>query len=272
MTEKEWMEATSPVPLLIHLRGPVGSVTLPPPRLFSSWGDVFMGTPKYATTRQIARFSIECLKSTEPFPFNQTSIEGIRLARAHEAGEINLDEFHHEMQQLADSARPAFLPGLVFIGDLEYFLEPFGAAGVSTGVAGFVAWQLAGDVARERYPHYEYRDGDVVYWILGLPPGSGADVEELRAAFDAEWLIHANILREIVGSPFRPVVIDSRWLTTNVLVLALTIDSEEAFDRMPILADALLDAGCDNDDVLDHCRSTNCHVRGCWVVDLLLGR
>jgi hypothetical protein len=43
-----------------------------------------------------------------------------------------------------------------------------------------------------------------------------------------------------------------------------------AFDRMPILADALQDAGCDNEDVLNHCRGSGPHVRGCWVVDLVL--
>jgi hypothetical protein len=42
---------------------------------------------------------------------------------------------------------------------------------------------------------------------------------------------------------------------------------------MPILADALQDAGCDNDDILDHCRDSNgAHTRGCWVVDILLGK
>jgi hypothetical protein len=43
------------------------------------------------------------------------------------------------------------------------------------------------------------------------------------------------------------------------------------FSAMPILADALQDAGCDNDDILDHCRGPGPHVRGCWVVDLVLG-
>ena len=44
------------------------------------------------------------------------------------------------------------------------------------------------------------------------------------------------------------------------------------FSAMPILADALQDAGCDSDDILNHCRSGGVHVRGCWVVDLVLGK
>jgi hypothetical protein len=73
-------------------------------------------------------------------------------------------------------------------------------------------------------------------------------------------------------NPFRPVAIDPSWLTSDVLALARSIYDERAFDGMPILADALQDAGCDNEHILNHCRSEGQHVRGCWVVDLLLGK
>jgi hypothetical protein len=82
-----------------------------------------------------------------------------------------------------------------------------------------------------------------------------------------------ELLRDVFGNPFRPVALDPAWLTSDVLLLARGIYDDRAFDRMPILADALQDAGCDNGDVLTHCRDTNLvHVRGCWVVDLLLGK
>jgi hypothetical protein len=79
-------------------------------------------------------------------------------------------------------------------------------------------------------------------------------------------------LRDIFGNPFRPITVDPAWLTSTVLALAQGIYDDRAFDRMPILADALQDAGCDNDDILTHCRGTGPHVRGCWVVDLVLGK
>jgi hypothetical protein len=44
------------------------------------------------------------------------------------------------------------------------------------------------------------------------------------------------------------------------------------FTPMPILADALQDAGCDNAEILAHCRGDSPHIRGCWVVDLVLGK
>ena len=82
-----------------------------------------------------------------------------------------------------------------------------------------------------------------------------------------------GILRDIFGNPFRPAGFDPSWWTSDVLALARGIYEERAFDRMPILADALQDAGCHSDDILPHCRDVSqIHVRGCWVVDLLLGK
>jgi hypothetical protein len=83
---------------------------------------------------------------------------------------------------------------------------------------------------------------------------------------------HGDLIRDIFGNPFRPVIVDSTWQTSNVTGLAQAIYEERAFDRLPILADALEDAGCTNRDILDHCRQPGEHVRGCWVVDLLLGK
>lgn len=80
------------------------------------------------------------------------------------------------------------------------------------------------------------------------------------------------ILRDIFGDPFRPVTLDPRWRTSTVVDLAQAIYDEHAFDRMPILADALMDAGCDSDEMILHCRGDGPHVRGCWVVDLILGK
>jgi hypothetical protein len=65
--------------------------------------------------------------------------------------------------------------------------------------------------------------------------------------------------------------INLAWRTSDAVALARGIYDDRAFDRMPILADALEDAGCDNADILSHCRDTKTpHARGCWVVDGLL--
>jgi len=87
-----------------------------------------------------------------------------------------------------------------------------------------------------------------------------------------ERMLQAALLRDVFGNPFRPVTFDTAWRTATVTNLAQAIYHERAFDRLPILADALEDAGCTNADVLRHCRQPGEHVRGCWVVDLVLGK
>jgi len=85
----------------------------------------------------------------------------------------------------------------------------------------------------------------------------------------------SDLLRDIFGNPFRPVAIDPDWLTWRdgtIPNLAQTIYDDRRFDILPILADALQEAGCINEDIIQHCHSPGPHVRGCWVVDLLLGK
>ena len=93
--------------------------------------------------------------------------------------------------------------------------------------------------------------------------------------FPPGWLSEAKrkagiVLRDVLGNPFRPAVFDPRWRTADVVGLARGVYDERALDRMPLLADALMDAGCADEQVIGHCRSAGPHVRGCWVVDLIL--
>jgi len=81
------------------------------------------------------------------------------------------------------------------------------------------------------------------------------------------------LIRDIFGNPFRPVAFDPSLHTETAVALARGMYESRDFGAMPILADALQDAGCDSADVLDHCRDAKqVHVRGCWVVDLVLGK
>jgi hypothetical protein len=94
---------------------------------------------------------------------------------------------------------------------------------------------------------------------------------------EAEWsevrAIQTDLMRDVFGNPFRPIALSPSWLTDTAVTLARTMYEAREFSAMPILADALQDAGCDNTDILDHCRDPQQeHVRGCWVVDLVLGK
>jgi hypothetical protein len=81
-----------------------------------------------------------------------------------------------------------------------------------------------------------------------------------------------ELLRCVAGNPFRPVTFSPEWRTSTAVTLAQQMYESRDFSPMRILADALQDAGCDNEDILNHCRGEGPHVRGCWVVDLVLGK
>ena len=88
--------------------------------------------------------------------------------------------------------------------------------------------------------------------------------------YESECRTLAGLLRCLFGNPFDPVTADRSWRTATAVSLAQGIYDERAFDRLPILADALQDADCNDSRILGHCRSGGPHARGCWVVDLIL--
>jgi hypothetical protein len=97
----------------------------------------------------------------------------------------------------------------------------------------------------------------------------GSDKESLSRARRS---VVAELVRDVFGNPFCPVAFSPSWRTDTVVTLARLMYEAREFSAMPILADALQDAGCDNADILAHCRGDGPHVRGCWVVDLVLGK
>ena len=90
--------------------------------------------------------------------------------------------------------------------------------------------------------------------------------------YAAELVVQADLCRDVFENPWRPRRVRPAWRTADVLALAGAMYESRDFGAMPILADALQDAGCDDEEVLSHCREDREHVRGCWVVDLLLGK
>jgi hypothetical protein len=102
-------------------------------------------------------------------------------------------------------------------------------------------------------------------------------LSSLAEGIDPESIahLHAGLLREVLGNPCCAVTVEPSWLAWNdgaIRKMAQAIYDARAFDRLPLLADALEEAGCADADILGHCRTSGEHVRGCWVVDLLLGK
>ena len=82
----------------------------------------------------------------------------------------------------------------------------------------------------------------------------------------------ADLVRCVAGNPFRPAApAEPAWLTPTVVAVARGVYDNRRFHDLPVLADALQDAGCEDADWLDHCRTPGAHARGCWVVDAVLG-
>jgi hypothetical protein len=109
------------------------------------------------------------------------------------------------------------------------------------------------------YEDSEYRARDSAVEVAGAP--------ELKS--------QAHLVRDIFGNPFRPVTVNPSWLTWKdgtLLHLARSIYEDRRFGDLPVLADALEEAGCTDPDILGHCRGPGPHTRGCWPVDLVLGK
>jgi hypothetical protein len=189
-----------------------------------------------ASDRKLRLFIAEGVRSLEPILGNEQKV----LAEMHEqvaegrATEEDLERFLlRDMPELWEHRAPG--------GNLPS------------------VWQSARMVVRDRFK-------------LAPLKKNGSVTAESRATEYAEM---SRQLRCIFGNPFRPSSIDPTVLTWNggtVPRMAQSIYDGRTFDQLPILADALEEAGCDNADILAHCRSEGPHVRGCWVVDLLLGK
>jgi hypothetical protein len=155
------------------------------------------------------------------------------------------------------------------------------------------AAQVRGVVARPVAPKWERRAASLSYYAAArqameaawnIPSlavevlvwrEGGYNTCDWQAIKTHEGVIQSNLLRDIFGNPFRQTRLDPSWLNWNegtVVNLAQTIYEERAFGLLPVLADALEDAGCTSDELLAHCRRPGQHVRGCWVIDLLLGK
>ncbi|MCI0456543.1 MAG: hypothetical protein L0Z62_06140 [Gemmataceae bacterium] len=120
-------------------------------------------------------------------------------------------------------------------------------------VANHAAYTLSQQLAAERAQQYELH----------------------RLRFTEERARQADLLREIFFQPFRRVILYRSWFRWNdgtIPHMAQALYDDRRFEEMPLLADALEEAGCTDSDILSHCRGPGPHVRGCWVIDLLLGK
>lgn len=232
MTETEWLECTEPTPMLEFLR------------------DI-------ATERKLRLFNVACCRLIGELITDATSQRALDVAERFADG------------QATENERATFSGGRYFESkSLSCCLES-----ATSAVGWAVARPLTATEADYCQSHAKaaciHDAADKGLWVFDGENDYMVVTQPFREKANNE---HSALLRDIFGNPYRPVTIDPRWLTSTVMDLAQVIYDEKAFDRMPILADALMDAGCDNEEIIAHCRGEGPHVRGCWIVDLLLGK
>jgi hypothetical protein len=275
MTEAEWLTCAEPKQLVDFL------------------GDKL-------TERKLMLWAVGCCSSLRDLIIDKRSRDALVVAEAYVEGQASRQQLTNAHQQAATAEeqlnqeleawieagedmppetvqRTIFNRNLKRVGNDYYLREAqYSAALAAMKCATQVRDELinavfmaAVAIANEQmFRHYE-QAAEV------LDPFSDKMLNAVNGFQDEQHQRHCLVLQEIVGNPFCPVNLDSACLSWNdgtVRKIAQSIYDERAYERMPILADALTDAGCDTEDILSHCRSDGPHVRRCWVVDLLLGK
>lgn len=224
---------------------------------------------KHGSERRLRLFSHACCQRLRPLGFEELFERGLAAVEARAEGACSVEELsdlHTQLRERLDEIEAALrdADGMLhtnwhscLAAAVMFAVQPMYArrelnAGV-TSTMGSLAFNAQGAVANPVWERTRSRT-------------------ETDLVNDAESLQQVALVRDIFGNPFQPVTFEPSWRTTAVDGLATGIYEEKAFDRLPVLADALEDAGCSDGDILDHCRSQGEHVRGCWVVDLILGK
>jgi hypothetical protein len=271
MTEQEWLACTEPQPMLDFLRGK-------------------------ASDRKLRLFAVACCRTVWELLPDEPARRAVQVAELMAEGRADPMERQRLLQEIGPRVNTRY--GIFLCGGSEGTGSIYAAMAATatlnpdltftwymgnTPSETHTAWecvarakaQTAKEEARER--RWQERaeigtDGDdepdETWYEQTADAGYNAwDKEHATASVG-----HCVLLRDMLSNPFRPVVFGPARFTETVKHLAQTIYDERAFDRLPILADALEEAGCTDADILAHCRSEGPHFRGCWAVDLVLGK
>jgi hypothetical protein len=199
-------------------------------------------------------FALACVLEIVPLLNDRRSKAAIRVLASYLDDKASSDELQHAWRQAADAlhsiARDSGEP-------VRYYIDVFAADAVVQALHPYPVEGIARVAAN-------------CASVLAAATGAvGRNDEDMVRI--AENKRQVQLIHEIFGPLcVRSVALSRSWLTSNVLQLARTIHHDRAFDRLPILADALMDAGCNSNDVLSHCQSGNSHMPGCWVIDFVL--
>ena len=242
MTEREWLESTEPQEMLEFLHGK-------------------------ASDRKLRLFACACCRRVWPLLTDEKSRQAVEIAERYADGLATSEE-------LSDPW-PLRLPAQMPSEPAEYSNAK---AAACAGDAARLA--AARDTETMGLEHFTWEVGryaaGAVAWKIAGAARSASHAESWASAWNQteadEYGEQVWLLRDILGNPFRPAALGPSWLTPDVITLAGHIYLDRAFSHLPEMANALEQAGCTDTAILAHCRDPGPHARGCWAVDLVLGK
>jgi ATP-dependent Clp endopeptidase proteolytic subunit ClpP len=208
--------------------------------------------------RKAVLFGVACRRRVEAWDYYKEAAAATDTAELLADGQVTTADCQRAYEAVFIAREGA---GRMILGDPDG-TEP------NDGTAGYYALEAAANLL---HLAGNRRVLGSVRWSCSQAARFGDHTPD-RTQGTAELRAQAGLVRCLFGNPYRPVPVDRRWRTADVVGLARGIYEDRAFDRLALLADALMDAGCDNEQVLGHCRSEGPHSRGCWVIDQLLGK
>ena len=207
--------------------------------------------PDATIPRRLHLLCVACCERFAPLLSEARSRQAIDILGQYADGAATDEELSAAQEAAAD----VYNERCVAVGE-RYYLDPTAHAASAVWNATISAWE-----ALERMITLSEVAQSVLVACVAAAPEP-----------ETEMAAQAALVRDIFGNPFRPITLDPSWLTSTVITLARTMYDTRDFSAMPILADALADAGCGDDQVLSHCRGNGPHVKGCFVVDLFTGK
>jgi hypothetical protein len=246
MIEAEWLSCTNPSPMLELLRDE-------------------------ASERKVRLFAVACCRRVWSSLEHEEFRDAVRTAEAFADGLAD----RAELLQAHEKARAIF-------GSLHDKHNGPGAALTASGIPSPPKSFLhrVADALDHPWWEDEFDNGDPLAPALVTARHAARAAADLRGeksalgapATIAEHEEQTALVRCLFGNPFRPRPPCDAWRAGELRAFADRIYTERAFHRMPLLADALEAAGCTDAELIEHCRWSRGHARGCWVVDLLLDK
>ena len=243
MTEVEWLEANDREAMLEYLR-------------------------KRGGERKLRLFAVACCRRISHLLNDKLSSQAVEVGEQHADG-LATDESLEDARGNSSYASAE-----------AHRLATDSGWSANTWIANAAANAAHGVCGHRENWLYDSRFFETPIWAARATAGPEvehvlSDAAQLQA-FENEQAVQCQLLRDIFGpTPFKVVELDRTvlvWNNGTVAKMAHGIYDERAFDGLPVLADALEEAGCHDLDILTHCRQPGEHVRGCWVVDLVLGK